>query len=325
MPTARSWAGAAVVDGKIYVTGGMTVVPRQGTAAVEEYDPTTDTWTEKADMPTARGWLATSVVNGIIYAIGGWSEGTFFSVVEAYDPAADKWIRKANMPTPREPCTVTVDGKIYAIGGLVAQQGTPVTVSTVEVYDPTTDRWTRKADMPTARERHTACVLDGRIYVSGGVPTHSSVDPAVVALTTVEVYDPTTDTWTQASDMPWPKYGHSASVIDGKMYIIGGQDQESVKLWQEGQIDEGQMDELFSIVYVYDPAADTWTTAARHPFVTTAHAAGVVDGKIYTIGGVRNDPYSIVYEYDPGLPDNIAITNPAGKLLTTWGKVRAAE
>jgi RNA polymerase sigma factor (sigma-70 family) len=334
MPTARSWSGAAVVDGKIYVIGGCVPsdpnIPTrfaQTTIAMEEYDPATDTWTKKAGMlPPTRAWLGTSVVNGIIYAIGGWSgwdEGRYVSTVEAYDPAADKWTRKADMPTRRETCAVTVDGKIYAIGGL---RNGVVVVPTVEVYDPATDRWTRKADMPTTRCYHAACVIDGRIYVSGGypVPPYIYRNAMGPTLTTVEVYDPATDTWTQTSDMPWPKYGHSASVIDGKMYIIGGQDQETVKLWQEGQIDGGEMEDLFSIVYVYDPATDTWTTAARHPFVTTAHAAGVVDGKIYTIGGERSpEDFSTVYEYNPGLSDSITVISPAGKLLRTWGEVKS--
>jgi RNA polymerase sigma factor (sigma-70 family) len=215
MPTARSYSGAAVVDGKIYVIGGVVTknpnIPTrhaQTTAAVEEYDPTTDTWDRKADMPTERAWLATSAVNGIIYAIGGWigwDEGRFFSIVEAYDPAAGKWTRKADMSAPRETCAVTVDGKIYAIGGF----RWPQTLSIVEVYDPATDRWTRKTDMPTARELHAACVVDGRIYVSGGTPIHNSL----LCLPTVEIYAPATDTWAQASDMPWPRMGHSASVV----------------------------------------------------------------------------------------------------------------
>ncbi|MFC1719037.1 Kelch repeat-containing protein [Candidatus Poribacteria bacterium] len=249
----------------------------------------------------------------------------FLSTVEAYDPTTDKWIRKANMPRPREHCAVAVvNGKIYAIGGLVAPQGARV-VSTVEVYDPATDTWIAKADMPTARYRAAACVVDGRIYVSGGSPTLNDVNPA---LTTVEVYDPATDIWIQASGMPWGRYCHSASVLDGKMYIIGGGDNKSGRLLNEGKIELEELSELFSTVDVYDPATDTWTTAARCPFAAMEHAVGIVDGRIYTIGGwvgIEPKVRSTVEEFDPGLPDNISVTNAAGKLLTTWGKVRAAS
>jgi hypothetical protein len=75
------------------------------------------------------------------------------------------------------------------------------------------------------------------------------------------------------------------------MYIIGG------KLMPETSTP--------LIVDVYDPATDTWTTAARIPYPKWNHTATVVDGKIYTIGGTPGPPaanpvLSTVYEFDPG-------------------------
>ena len=56
MPTARSFAGTAVVDGKIYAMGGSAGarLNEPALAVVEMYDPATDTWTRKADMPAPR-------------------------------------------------------------------------------------------------------------------------------------------------------------------------------------------------------------------------------------------------------------------------------
>ncbi len=96
------------------------------------------------------------------------------------------------------------------------------------------------------------------------------------------------------------------------------------RLFEEGKIDEGKLDELFSIVDVYDAATDTWTTAADIPLSRGAHTAAVVDGKIYTIGGMLGPGSAIlstVEEYDPGL----SATSPAGKLLGTWGEIKAVE
>ena len=319
MTTARYWSGAAVVDGKIYVIGGRLVVSTDSTI-VEEYDPAADTWTTRADMPTSRHAIGAAAVDRIIYAIGGWRPRGQISTVEAYDPAVDKWTEKTDMTTPRSGLTTSVvDGKIYAIGGL-GQRGA-VTFSTVEVYDPATDKWTKKADMLTARFDFASCVVDGRIYVSGGLPGWPR---SSAPLSTVEVYDPATDTWTQASDMPWPKYGHSASVVDGKMYIIGGQDAEAGRLFNEGKIKLEELAELLETVDVYDPGTDTWTTAAPCPFAAIAHAAGIVDGRIYTIGGwegIGSTMPPTVCEFDPGLPGNISSVRPAGKLLGTWGEV----
>jgi N-acetylneuraminic acid mutarotase len=242
--------------------------------------------------------------------------------LEAYDPARDRWTRKADMPTERTLAAIAVvDGIIYVIGGNTPVVGAPWVTSVVEAYDPARDRWIRKADMLTARLGLDACVIDGRIYVFGGASGYpETVWPT---LSTVEVYDPATDTWTQVSDMPWPRYGHSASLVDGKMYIIGGADPEVARLFEEGKIDLDELAELFETVDVYDPGTDTWTRAARCPFATVHHAAGIVDGTIYTIGGRADAIYSKVYEFDPGLSGNIAITSPAGKLLRTWGEVKS--
>ena len=171
--------------------------------------------------------------------------------------------------------------------------------------------------MPTARCYPAACVVDGRIYVLGGATAWGGGEWPCVQ--TVEVYDPATDTWTQASDMPRARVFHSASVVAGKMYIVGGADPA---VHQPG-------DDLPSTVDVYDPVTDTWTTAADFPNPRAEHTAAVVDGKIYTIGGRHSGPgtaiFSIVEEYDPGLPGAISSVSPAGKLLETWGQVKKVQ
>jgi hypothetical protein len=61
MPTARSYAAAVAVDGKVWVIGGEE---RKGVAsrAVEVYDPATDAWTIHAPLKTARSLPAAGVV-----------------------------------------------------------------------------------------------------------------------------------------------------------------------------------------------------------------------------------------------------------------------
>ncbi len=108
MPTARFIPGSAVIDGKIYVIGGAPVAFGI-TAAVEEYDPATDTWTTRADMPTARQGVVAAAVDGIIYAIGGCEVDDRDSpTVEAYDPATDTWTTKTDMPTARNVSAIAV-------------------------------------------------------------------------------------------------------------------------------------------------------------------------------------------------------------------------
>jgi len=253
-----------------------------------------DTWTTKADMPTRRYVVSSSVVDGKIYAIGG-DGGYRASIVEAYDPLTDTWTRKddattdtwatkANMmPTPRTWLSSSVvDGKIYAIGGALTYQGTPL--STVEEYDPATDTWTRKADMPTARACVSTSAVNGKIYAIGGTLSN----PWYRGISTVEEYDPSTDTWTKKADMPTGRTYFSTCVVNGKIYAIGGLTTGNNHL---------------SPVEEYDPATDTWTRKADMPTARSGLSTSAVNGKIYAIGGWvgSSTTLSTVEEYDTGL------------------------
>jgi RNA polymerase sigma factor (sigma-70 family) len=218
MPTPRYFLATAVVNGRIYAIGGEK---RDGVfSTVEEYDPVTDTWTKKADLPTPRTCLSACTANGKIYAIGGIvpQANPFVATVEEYDPEIDKWTRKSDMPTARSSvCTSLVNGKIYAIGGLPGKW--PPT-SAVEKYDPVSDTWTKKADMITARTYFTTVVINGRILALGGTSDWPNGD-AILA-TTMEEYDPVTDKWTEKGDMLTPRMYCPASLVNDKVYVIGG-------------------------------------------------------------------------------------------------------
>jgi N-acetylneuraminic acid mutarotase len=75
--------------------------------------------------------------------------------------------------------------------------------------------------MPTERIALSTSALDGKVYAIGGYIPRVSGYPGV---TTVEVYDPETDTWTTAPDMPTGRFGLRTSVVGGKIYVIGGMD-----------------------------------------------------------------------------------------------------
>jgi N-acetylneuraminic acid mutarotase len=236
-----------------------------------------ESWTQKADMPTARFWLSCEVVDNKIYAIGGTEEeGPSLSIVEVYDPASDTWdTTKAGMPTGRRSmASAVVDGKIYIIGGDPKFiRGVTTGVRTVEVYDPITDTWdTTKTDMETAREATSASVVNGIIYVIGGVA------PGGVFLKSVEAYDPVTDTWTKKKSMRTTRARLSTCVVDGKIYAIGGGAQAIGKMVEE-----------------YDPVTDTWAPKASLPVSNSYFGACVVDNIIYICGGNAG---SRVFAYD---------------------------
>jgi len=62
------------VSGKVYVAGGYDGTNRLQDC--DEYDPSTNTWTSKADMPTpGRSGPAAAAVSGKVYVVGGY-DGT---------------------------------------------------------------------------------------------------------------------------------------------------------------------------------------------------------------------------------------------------------
>jgi len=132
--------------------------------------------------------------------------------------------------------------------------------------------------MPTARWGLCTSVVDGKIYAIGG----GHIIYGVTYLSTLEVYDPVTDTWTKKADMPSGRACAAASVVNGKIYVIGGS--------PRAETDTTTVEE-------YDPATDTWTRKADMPTMRSFLSTSVVDGKIYAIGGHSN--VRSVEVYDP--------------------------
>ncbi len=187
--------------------------------------------------------------------------------------AENEWTVKAPMPTARGGLGVAVvNGKIYAIGGLI--NNTQVAVN--EEYNPATNTWTTRAPMPTARSGFAIAVYQNKIYCIGG--TVGDSNNLVSGFTGAnEVYDPVKNTWEVKAAMPTPRADLCASVVDGKIYLIGGKEYWGAEPFYH---------EL-NVTEVYDPATDSWATKPSMPVPVFGYASEVVDGKIYVMGGAR--------------------------------------
>lgn len=227
IPTGRIWAAASVVKGKIYVIGG-TKDNLRAFATVEVYNTAADTWTRKADMPTPRMGLATAVVGSSIYAIGGATDLFFPSgAVEVYNTGTDTWEKRPDMPNPRWGITAAAAGpRIYVFGGALDHLRKAAT-DMVEEYDTTTSTWTQKADLWIDMYGTSASLVNsGKIYVIGGQKWKGKGGKVIedwAFYPTVSEYDPKADKWDKLKDdMPTPRSTVGLSVVDGKIYAIGG-------------------------------------------------------------------------------------------------------
>jgi N-acetylneuraminic acid mutarotase len=305
--------GFALVLVLVFLTASCIIVAKPVSGTVQE-----NSWVEKAPMPTARGYLDVAVVNGKIYAIGGSGP---IGTNEEYDPATDVWTTKSPMPTPEQSFAIAVfQEKIYCIGGL-PYGNTGVN----EVYDPATDSWETKAAMPTARYGLQANVVNGKMYCMGGVIelgyNRDAGELITQEVNTTEVYDPSTDTWTTKAAMPNPE-GYVSAVVDSKIYIISpGLTQiydPATDTWSTGSpppvditpphVDlpiegannlaataaatTGTMAPKRIYVYdgntlqIYDPKTDSWTNGTAAPTSRQYLGIGVVEDKLYFIGGM---------------------------------------
>jgi N-acetylneuraminic acid mutarotase len=188
MPSKRGSPVAAAVGNKIYVIGGVSLLPgstetalnfgspQASVGTVEEYDPETNSWRARSPMPTPRNHTTAGVVNGKIYVIGGRvgaafiSEATDISVVEEYDPATDKWNSpRSRMPTARSALgSGVINGRIYVAGGEFQDPHMMATFKAVEAYDPATDSWSIMPSMPVSRHGLAAGVIGNRLILVGG-------------------------------------------------------------------------------------------------------------------------------------------------------------
>jgi N-acetylneuraminic acid mutarotase len=126
--------------------------------------------------------------------------------------------------------------------------------------------------------------VNGKLYAIGG----GLFTPAVWEI------DPAADKLTEKAGMPTGRTALTTSVVDGKVYAIGGR--------VRGGADK--FGKAVSTVEVYDPNTDTWVEKADMPITRNDHAASVVDGKIYVIGGcteIWNPANNVprLDEYDP--------------------------
>ena len=190
----------------------------------------------------------------------------------------------APFPEPDEELYgVPANGKLYVIGGWGDGKARGVNYE----YDPATDVWTKKSPMPHPAHHAALAAVNGKIYAFGGfvapattaVPLGAAWEPIADAYE----FNPATDSWKPIAPLPGKRGSAIAAEVGGKIYVIGGattMDGDKAPFFTAfGPA------KVLATNEVYDPATNTWES--RNPMsVPRNHAfSGVVNGKIYVIGG----------------------------------------
>lgn len=205
-------------SGKVLVAGGL-----RGTylSIAEVYDPSTGSWesTDELNMRRTRH-TATLLVSGKVLVAGGY-DGASLDVAETYDPRAESWELTGSLATPRRYHTATLlpSGKVLVAGGL-NELGA---LSSVEIYDPSMGSWEFTGSLATARFYHSATLLlSGEVLVAGGNNADTDGDDDI-ALSSVEIYDPSTGSWKIVDDLEQKRFHHTAGLLrSGRVLVVSG-------------------------------------------------------------------------------------------------------
>ena len=275
-------------NGKVLVAGGYYDDSIEGNNSAryllkaELYDPVTGKWTATGKMNTKRDrHTATLLPNGMVLLVGGADKKTVLSQSELYDPVSETWTNTGVLINDRADHTATLlaNGKVLVTGGI----GLTNVLSSAEIYDPATGDWTLTGSMVHGRYRHTATLLaNGKVLVAGGADGALALYHGV-PLSSAELYDPATGTWTETNPLNTRRDSHTATLLpNGKVLVAGG------------AIDTEYYTSLAS-AELYDPTSGTWT---------------------YTGSMVTLTPYLLA----PGRFDHTATVLPNGKVLVTGGE-----
>jgi N-acetylneuraminic acid mutarotase len=237
---------------------------------------------------------------------------------------AQKWGRLAPFPDPAEELYgIAAGGKLYVFGGL-APGWTPKGVA--YEYDPDADAWSQKKNMPLPSHHVAFAELNGKIYVMGGFVKPAKGPTAWQPIDNAWEYDPAKDTWRALAPMPTKRGSPNAAAVGGKIYVIGGAGIHPGS--KETSLHPARPHRAVGTNEVYDPKTNTWETRSPMPTARNHAAVGVVNNKIYVIGGrigaafsTRASNTDIVEEYDPATDQwgAVKMPMPTPRSAVAWG------
>jgi len=282
MKMARDQFAGAIVGDEIFVFGGNSM-GGWDLFSGEKYNIATDTWSDIADNPhyehshdlwLGRGVEAVSGIefNGKFYVFGA-DGGPNYN--EVYDLDTNTWTTLAKKPTMTAAAVpVLYKGEIYLFGGYEGESSTYRNLTVVEAYDPDQDTWRYVTDMPKSPYSKAVAVHDHSAYIIGGY------DEDVGGMNDeVMRYDLQNDTWERYYCKAPPdalgthSYATQAPVINGKVYLIGG--------------DQGDSENNGSVTTfaIFDIELKEWDFGPALPKPRSYHLAVIPNNTIYVIGG----------------------------------------
>lgn len=320
--TQKRWYPTAISlgDGKVLIFGGSD---RGSTTsdAVDEYDPATNTMRQlpaSAIKKLGNYPRMHLMPNGRVLNVGPGRRSWWF------DPATSSWRKTAAMLFGKRTrgCSALLPGgsRVLTVGGQLS--GTSAPTGTAEIYDASAAapswRYTGSLNFPRCLA-NLVNLPDGRLLVVGGGATFKYTNP----VTTPEMYDPGTETWTALAPQQAGRMYHSTALLlpDGRV-LSAGQDSGSLATYGE----------IFSPPYLFKGPRPTITGApaaigyGQQLQISTPDAAAITSVTLIRAGSVTHeidtDQRAIPLSFAPGagtltaqVPVNRALLPPGYYLL----------
>lgn len=303
IPEMTDHTATLLTGGQVLIVGGSALVAGNDVYSNKAhlYLPMQGVFAASGTLTDARAeHVAARLNDGRVLVAGGTNDKAYLGSAEIYDPkkpAAAAWSKAKDMFEHRAwgHAAVTLkNGRVLVTGGFVSSDST----SSVTLYDPTQDKWlTPAAQMNVARRGHTMTLLqNGKVVIAGGVKQGTNMW-SYETTDTVEVYDPSSGTFTLAQDkMAKGRTGHTATLMkDGRVLIVGGVCWDGkVKACANAQ----QKDDIF------DPVSGKLTHIA-HPGsaggLPSAHISVLLDdGRVMVAGSNDDSTADTVVAFAPG-------------------------
>lgn len=227
-------------------------------------------WTDAPAL--ARGptqETATVAVAGRIYVLGGFDASlAVLAAVQVFDTETCAWTAGPELPRPvHHVNAAVVGGRIYVVGAMEGLNFSSIGVTWS--WDPATEAaWSTHTPMPAGTQRGASIigVIDDKIYVVGGLRSG--------AVAEVSAYDPATDTWdTSLPALPEIRDHGCGGAVGATLYVTGGR--------------RGGIGTTTASVFAYTPGG-AWAMRAGMPTARGGTACGVIDDRIYVVGGEGN-------------------------------------
>jgi len=225
----------------------------------------------EASLPVPLEESAATAAAGKLYVMGGFdAAGNSLQSVWVFDGTA--WSAGPRLPIGLDHTSAaTLDDRVYLAGGHSFGRDSG------RVFRLDGGSWTELAQMHHTRGGHALVAAAGKLYAIGGNTAFTNVAPA-------EIYDPSSNAWTDLPSLPAPRNHVSGFVFGANVCVAGGRSPATTR------------------VDCFNFENSSWVRLPDLPRATSGAGAATLDGGNAVILGGENAQETTISDQFARLP-----------------------